>query len=124
MNCFIIQPRWHICAEDGTAIIQNWDCEGKVVKLADSKELDWVENIVYTSAGPTRSMAPRPKETTEELPLPKVSYEWTDYYKNIIAALEGKAKPIVTTDQALRVMKLIDLVFLSNEQKHGIACNV
>jgi predicted dehydrogenase len=124
MNCFIIQPRWHICAEDGTAIIQNWDCEGKIVKLADSKDLGWVENIVYTSAGPTRSMAPRPKETTEELPLPKVSYEWTDYYKNIIASLEGKAKPIVTTDQALRVMKLIDTVFESDQKKCGIACSI
>jgi len=124
MNSFIVQPRWHISAADGTAIIENWECEGKIVKLADSKNLEWAEDIVYTAAGPTRSMAPRPKDTTVELALPEVEGSWLDYYRNIIAALEGKATPIVTPEQALRVMRLIDLVFLSDDKKHGIECNI
>ena len=123
MNSFIVQPRWHISAEDGTALIENWECTGKIVKLADSKSLEWSEDIVYTAAGPTRSMAPRPKETTLELSLPtNVVGVWLDYYKNIVACLNGQASPIVKTEQALRVMKLIDLVFLSDEKKHGIEC--
>lgn len=123
MNSFIVQPRWHISAEDGTALIENWECAGKIVKLTDSKTLEWSEDIVYTAAGPTRSMAPRPKETTLELPLPaNVEGVWLDYYKNIVACLNGQATPIVKTEQALRVMKLIDLVFLSDEKKHGIEC--
>jgi predicted dehydrogenase len=124
MNCFVTQPRWHISAIDGTAIIEDWDCHGKVVKVSDNATLDWAEDIVYTAAGPTRSMAPRPKETTVELPLPKAKQTWLEYYKNIIQVLEGKASPIVTTDQALRVMKTIDLVFLSEKEKHGIECNL
>jgi predicted dehydrogenase len=124
MNSFIIQPRWHISAEDGTAIIEDWECTGKIVKLSDSKTMEWAEDIVYTAAGPTRSMAPRPKNTTIELALPKAEQTWLDFYHNIIAVLEGRAQPIITTAQALRVMKLIDLVFLSNEQKHGVACSV
>jgi predicted dehydrogenase len=123
MNSFIVQPRWHISAEDGTALIENWECAGKIVKLADSKSLEWAEDIVYTAAGPTRSMAPRPRETTLELSLPtNVEGVWLDYYKNIIACLHGQATPIVKTEQALRVMKLIDLVFLSDEKKHGVEC--
>ena len=123
MNSFIVQPRWHISAEDGTALIENWECTGKIVKLADSKSLEWSEYIVYTAAGPTRSMAPRPKETTLELSLPtNVVGVWLDYYKNIVACLNGQASPIVKTEQALRVMKLIDLVFLSDEKKHGLEC--
>jgi predicted dehydrogenase len=124
MNSFIPQPRWHISAADGTCLIQNWECEGKIVKLADDKSLEWAEDIVYTAAGPTRSMAPRPKETTVELPLPPVTGEWQDYYRNILAVLDGKAEPIVKTAEALRVMKLIDLVFLSEEKKCGVACRV
>jgi predicted dehydrogenase len=124
MNSFITQPRWHISAADGTCLIQNWECEGKIVKLSDAKSLEWAEDIVYTAAGPTRSMAPRPKETTVELPLPEVTGEWQDYYRNILAVLDGKAKPIVTTGEALRVMKIIDLVFLSDEKKHGLECSV
>ncbi|MDR2419628.1 MAG: Gfo/Idh/MocA family oxidoreductase [Treponema sp.] len=123
MNSFIVQPRWHISAEDGTALIENWECAGRIVKLADSKSLEWSEDIVYTAAGPTRSMAPRPKETTLELPLPtNVVGVWLDYYKNIVACLDGQATPIVKTGQALRVMKLIDLVFLSDKKKHGVEC--
>jgi predicted dehydrogenase len=124
MNSFIVQPRWHISAADGTAIIENWECDGKIIKLADAATLEWAEDIVYTAAGPTRSMAPRPRETTLEVPLPKVKSDWPVYYRNIIAALEGREQPIVTTDQALRVMKLIDLIFLSDREKHGIACNI
>ncbi|MDR3304098.1 MAG: Gfo/Idh/MocA family oxidoreductase [Treponema sp.] len=124
MNSFIIQPRWHISAADGTALIENWECAGKIVKLADAKDLEWAEDIVYTAAGPTRSMAPRPKATTVELALPAVEGGWLDYYRNIVAALEGKAAPIVKPEQALRVMKLIDLVFQSDEQKHGVECSV
>ncbi|MDR3139578.1 MAG: Gfo/Idh/MocA family oxidoreductase [Treponema sp.] len=124
MNSFIVQPRWHVSAVDGTCLIQNWECEGKIVKLSDEKSLEWTEDIVYTAAGPTRSMAPRPKDTTVELPLPEVTGDWQDYYRNILAVLEGKAEPVVKTQEALRVMKLIDLVFLSNEKKCGIECNI
>jgi predicted dehydrogenase len=124
MNSFIVQPRWHISAADGTAIIENWECQGKIVKLADAKTLDWAEDIVYTAAGPTRSMAPRPKETTVELALPEVTGSWQDYYHNIVECLEGKATPIVTTEQALRVMKAVDLVFQSDKEKRGIACSL
>jgi predicted dehydrogenase len=124
MNSFIIQPRWHISAADGTALIENWDCKGKIVKLADAADLEWAEDIVYTAAGPTRSMASRPRETTKELGLPEVRADWLDYYRNIIAVLDGKAAPIVKTNEALRVMKLIDLVFLSQEKGCGIACSI
>ncbi|MDR0563302.1 MAG: Gfo/Idh/MocA family oxidoreductase [Spirochaetaceae bacterium] len=124
MNSFIVQPRWHISAEDGTALIENWNCDGRIVKLADAKTLEWAEDIVYTAAGPTRSMAPRPKETTLELELPKAVSDGLDYYRNISDALDGKASPIVKPEESLRVMKLIDLVFLSDKEKHGIACAI
>jgi predicted dehydrogenase len=124
MNSFIVQPRWHISAKDGSAIIEDWEHMGKIVKLADTKALEFGEDIVYTAAGPTRSMAPRPKGTTQELELPKDVATGLDYYKNIVASLEGAAKPIVTTDQALRVMRTIDLVFQSDKEKRGIPCNL
>ncbi|MDR2534727.1 MAG: Gfo/Idh/MocA family oxidoreductase [Treponema sp.] len=124
MNCLIIQPRWHVSAYDGTAVIENWDCKGKIVKLTDAKTMEWAEDIVYTAAGPTRSMAPRPKETTQELELPHIEVTGRDYYQNIVDSLDGKTTPLVKPEQALRVMKLIDLVFLSDKEKHGIACNI
>jgi len=125
MNCFILQPRWHMCCEDGTAVIEaGWENVGKIVKLADPTELDWDDAIIYTAAGPTRSMLPRPKETTIELPLPEGSRDLKEFYTNVIEVIQGKAKPIVTTAQALRVMKVIDAVFESERIKTAVTTSI
>ena len=123
-NCFINQPRWHMSCTDGTAIIEDWSCKGKMVKLNTDAEMAWDDEIVYTEAGPTRTMAPRPKTSLTELPLPGVTSDWSDYYKNILAVLDGEAELIVKPAQALRVMKVIDLLFLSEEEGHGLACRI
>ena len=57
---------------DGTVVVNDWSCAGKMVELADDKDLGWTDEIVYTEAGPTRTMAPRPRETIRELELPDV----------------------------------------------------
>jgi len=115
-NSLIVQPRWHINGFDGTAVVENWECDGKIVQQADPNEPDWTEAVIYTAAGPTKTMLPRPKETTRELELPKVGERsWTDFYKNLVDVLNGKAKPIVTPEQALRVMKVIEAIFESDK---------
>ena len=60
----------------------------------------------------------------KELPLPDVQTDWTDYYKNILAVLDGEAELIVKPEQALRVMKVIDLLFRSEEEGTGFACHI
>lgn len=123
-NCFIHQPRWHVSGTDGTAVVTNWDCEGKIVKLATDKVLKWEDDIVYTAAGPTRTMAPRPDDTTKQLPLPTVQSNWTDYYNNIIDVLDNGAELIVKPEQALRVMHLIDLIFESSKAGKPLECRI
>lgn len=123
-NCFIAQPRWHVCGQDGTFVITNWECEGKIVKLASNEVLKWENDIVYTAAGPTRTMAPRPDDTTKQLPLPEVETSWTDYYNNIVDVLDNGAELIVKPEQALRVMKLIDLIFASAKEEKPVVCKI
>ena len=123
MNSFIVQPRWHISCEDGTARVDNWDVEGKIVKLSDPSALEWAEDIVYTSAGPTRSMAPRPKETTVEVPfdIVKVNY-WPIFYGNVAGAIRGEAELIVKPAELVRLMGVIDAVFESDAKRQSVAC--
>lgn len=123
-NCFISQPRWHICGHDGTAIIENWECDGKIVKLASNETLKWENDIVYTAAGPTRTMAPRPNDTTKQIALPDVETDWADYYHNIVDVLDNGAELIVKPEQALRVMNLIDLIFESAKSKRSMECRI
>ena len=123
-NCLINESRWHLSCLDGTAVIQDWSCDGKMVQLKQNADLTWDDDIVYTEAGPTRTMAPRPSYTINELPLPEVQTSWSDYYKNIIAVIENKADLIVKPEQALRVMTVIDLAFKSYEEKQGLTCQI
>ena len=124
-NCFITQPRWHVSCKDGTVVINDWDCKGKIIKLNENAdELSWDEVIVYTAAGPTRTMAPRPKETTVDIPLPKVKAEWSDFYKNVCAVIKGTEEPFVKPEEALRTMRIIDAAFESNKTKASVNCEI
>lgn len=123
-NCLINSPRWHVTCTDGTVVIEDWSCKGKIVKLKPDSKMEWSDDIVYTEAGPTRTMAPRPAYTTEVLDLPEVETDWCDYYKNIVKVIEGKEDLIVKPEQALRVMKVIEKVFESQEIGSGIRCYI
>lgn len=122
-NCFINHPRWHVSCTEGTAVVENWECEGKIVKLAENAdEMKWEDDIVYTAAGPTRTMAPRPAHTTQILELPTENPDWSEYYQNIVGVLEQKEELIVKPEQCLRVMKLIDQIFEAAENGGIASC--
>ena len=59
-NCFVNLPRWHMSCTGGTVVVEDWSCKGRMVKLNTDAEMAWDDEIVYTEAGPTRTMAPRP----------------------------------------------------------------
>lgn len=109
---FIPLPRWHVSTDSGTLVINDWDCNGKILK-ANQVEFKWEEGIVYTSAGPTKTMAPRPIETIDEIPLPQMTPDCKDYYDNVAKAIKGEEELIVTHTQMMRVMKIIDAIFKS-----------
>ena len=123
-NCFINLPRWHVSCSEGTMVVEDWECNGRIVKLKEDGAMAWEDDIVYTAAGPTRTMAPRPAHTTQELPLPEVQTEWAEYYRNIADVLDDKAELIVKPEQALRVLKLIELAFESQQDGVGKRCHI
>ena len=65
---FISAPRWFVSGDRGALIIPNWDCNGRIVR-AKEHEVRWEEEIIYTKAGPTKTMAPRAKDTIENISL-------------------------------------------------------
>lgn len=107
--CYISDPRWHISGHDGTLVVSDWfSGSGKIIK-ANIKEINWEEGVIFTSAGRTRTMAPRPKESLEELaPIALAEPRWEEFYENIMAVIEGKAQPIVTHNDQIRLMQVMD----------------
>ncbi len=118
-NNFIEAPRWYVCGENGTAIITDWDLNGKIVKIKDWEKLDAVP--IQAGAGITKTMAPRTDETIKEFPLEKIEVEWTDYYNNIYDCLRNGAKPLITHAQQVRLMRLMEAIFESAEKNTVIS---
>ncbi len=121
--CLQPMPRWYINGDGGSLILNGWECDGKIVH-AKQMELDWEPEIVQTAAGPTRTMAPRPKETLSELPLPEIKTDWIEFYRNVIDTMDGKAQLAVTPDSVMRVLRVIDAAFESDEKGTCVKVNV
>ncbi len=118
--CFVNLPRWQVQGDGATLVVNDWACNGKIVRAKEG-EIEWTENIVYTEAGPTRTMAPRHKDTIQEDPLPEVKTDWSDYYKNIMDVIDNGAELIVKPEESLRVMKVIDAAFLSEKTGKSVS---
>lgn len=115
---FINMPRWYVQGENGTAIIEDWALNGKIVKVSDWEKRDAVP--VVTAAGLTKTMAPRTSETIQEYPLPTVTSDVRDYYRNICACIGGECDPHVTHDQMMRVMRLMEAMLTSADRNEVI----
>ena len=115
---FIALPRWYILGENGSAIIQNFMCEGKIVMVSDWQNRDAVP--VVTAAGLTKTMAPRTQETIKEYPLPRQQTDVRDFYRNVIKTIAGEEEALITHAELKRVMKLMEAVFESGEQNKVI----
>lgn len=110
---FVELPRWYVLGRDGTAVVEDWALNGKMVRITDWSKNDAVP--IITAAGLTKTMAPRTEDTIKTEPLPIVRADIREYYKNVMAAIEGKEEIIVKLPQVMRVMKLMEAIFKSAE---------
>ena len=110
---FITLPRWMILGQNGTMWMDNWGNDVRIVcaKGKDDKDVQ----PVITSAGLTKTMAPRREDTIQEVAYPDLWPDMTEYYRNVVDHLEGRADLYVTLPQMTRVMRLIEAVFRSAE---------
>jgi len=119
---FIELPRWYLCGENGTAIVRNWACEGEIVKVSDWENRDAVP--IQAGAGLTKTMAPRTDDTIRRYPLPKVTCEWGDFYKNVAAYILHGKPALVTHEQLVRLMTLVETIFTSAKTNSVIKCKI
>jgi predicted dehydrogenase len=110
---FASLPRWYVQGENGTAVVEDWALNGKIVMVSDWEKRDAVP--VVTAAGLTKTMAPRTEETIKTYPLPKVESDVRDFYRNVARAIHGEEKQLITHAQLMRVMRLMEAMFRSAE---------
>ncbi len=111
---FIKLPRFFVNGSNGSALVENWNCDGRVVCCKNWDDKDVVP--VVTAAGLTKTMAPRSKETITEYTVPYPKVDVHDFYRNFCLAIDGKAEQLITHAQLMRVMKIMEAAFRSDEQ--------
>ncbi len=112
-NTFIPMPRWRIYGYGGTAEITTWNLQGKIVKplpLGNASPAGMV-----AGNGFTKTMAYKLSEETETLPLPEITPNPDGIYNNFYDAVVNGAPVLVTKDQALRVMRVMEAAAKSAE---------
>jgi predicted dehydrogenase len=110
---FINHPIWYIAGDEGTAVVENWQNEGKLVTLKSWQDKDALP--ILAGEGLTKTMAPREQNSVTEYSLPKVVYDRNALYINVADVINGKTEQIVTAEQALRVLKLMEAAQKSSE---------
>ena len=104
-------PRWYVLGENGTAVIEKFRSTGYAVMVLDWENRDAVP--VATAAGLTKTMAPRTSETIKQIDLPDIDSDVRDFYRNMYDVIRNGATQIVTHQQVMRVMKLMEAIFES-----------
>ncbi|HBM80252.1 MAG TPA: gfo/Idh/MocA family oxidoreductase [Clostridiaceae bacterium] len=121
--CLKSLPRWFMCGNRGTMVIDNFECEGSITRVKKLAE-KVAPVIVQTKAGPTRTFAPQPPETKETIALPKVDVKWEDFYRNVSNVIDGKEELIVKPSEVRRVLSLMEVVFKSHRLGKSIDTDI
>ncbi len=118
---FISLPRHYMTGSNGTAIIRDWgrDCEVVCCKIQHDKDVV----PVVTAAGLTKTMAPRNKNTITEYSKPLPNSNVHEFYQNFALAVDGKAEQLITHKEVMRVMKVMEAAFASDEAKTPVDFN-
>lgn len=112
---FIELPRWYVLGRDGSAVIEDWQRNGRIVRVKNWDKNDAVP--IRTAAGLTKTMAPRTDDTIATEPLPDVQSDIKDFYRNVMDAVEGKTEQLIKHHELLRVMRLMETALRSAEEK-------
>ncbi len=110
---FITMPRYYMTGTDGAAMIATWHSDCRVVYCKQREEKDVTP--VITGAGLTKTMAPRDSKTTTEREIARPVTDVHEYYRNFCRVIDGKEEQIVTHAQMMKVMKIMEACFRSDE---------
>lgn len=115
---FISLPRWYVLGADGTAMIEDWGRDIRIVRAVGRDERDVVP--VRTAAGLTKTMAPRREDSIRVEEEPEVSSDIRDFYRNVMAVLEGREESRIKLEEVSRVMRLMEAIFQSAKEKRVV----
>lgn len=118
---FLPEAKFWMQSAEGTAVIEDWEMNGKVVRRTGAQEDD--ATPVQAGVGLTKTMAPRILDykalasTTppvEVLPLPQVECDIMDFYRNASDVIEGTAQPAISNESVIRCLTVLEAIVESS----------
>ncbi len=110
---FINLPRWYMLGENGSAYLPGWWLnEGEMVVCENFKAADAIP--IKTAAGLTKTMAPRTDDSIVKHAIPDEHPDVHDFYRNVCHALDGLEPQLITHEQLMRVMRVMEAAFESD----------
>jgi len=127
---YIPLPKWLVQSVRGTATIDDWQMNGKVLFHAETLDEEDDAEPIAAGAGMTKTMAPRKVDfkalvandpAVEFLPLPRVDTDVKGFYRNALAAADGGAPLLVAHAELLRTMRLLEAIEESHRTGQVVA---
>ncbi|MGM0125700.1 hypothetical protein IGI37_003099 [Enterococcus sp. AZ194] len=115
---FIELPEWYVVGSIGSAVIEDFELNGKYVTLTGELAKEAIP--IETGAGLTKTMAPRNDDSIKTFPLPSVTSNIIEFYDNFALAIDGQTDLMIKHEELLRLSTLIDACFESSQKNETI----
>ena len=103
-------PRWYVKGMEGTAKIDDWDCQGEMIRATNAENVS-APKAIQAGVGLTKTMAPPSEEAMESIPLPEGHADFVPFYENLYEVIREGKEPIVKNAEVRQVLALIDEMF-------------
>jgi predicted dehydrogenase len=111
---YVKLPRWYVKGTKGSAIIEDWDLKGKIVKQS-GLELVAAPKPIKAGQGLTKTMAPPSEEAIITENFEKVTTQIDSFYTNFAKVVRGESEPVVKNEEVYQLMKIIESIFKAAE---------
>lgn len=116
--------RWFVFGDRGTLRLEDFSGE-KGGMACIKKDVQGFDSVIgQKNLGPSRTMAPLKPEYIQEIELPEAKDMSMAYWDNLISALKNKEKPLVTMEQIMRQMEIVEAAFESGKTNSVISTNI
>ena len=108
--------------KDGSLYLEDWQKKAHVAKLTA-----WIEKDVtpvQNAAGITKTMAPRDELTLDEYDIERLSSDVHNFYRNYVAAIDGKEEQLIKNWQVRRVLSVMTACFKSDEAHQTLSVEI
>jgi len=119
---FLPLPRFYMQCKDGSLYLEDWQKKAHVARLTA-----WIEKDVtpvQNAAGITKTMAPRDELTLDEYDIERLSSDVHNFYRNFVAATEGKEEQLIKNWQVRRVLSVMEACFKSDEAHQTLSVEI